>query len=282
MLCDVRSLRVSNTAVCTVFIGLTVTWCEMNQSLCDILNSPMYCRNTPAGVHCTNNSSRRLPLIWNSVPFKLQWEWMTSSSVHSPIDGEPITEDIRLPSYVYSSNSLLSQTPGGGVSLSFRSPPSFYHQGLSTLNHQASTQCFLSRSLSCTFQVLVLLAQDRHLVLEEQGVQAELGVDQGHIAEPSGKAVHTLLSLGKVLWVGPRSAHLRALGGWKMWGEKRVSLKPRSSYTHKWNYGSVYRGNVYRRQLLVSQFLNLIYRLIWVLYSILPVRKLWNCYNYDG
>lgn len=171
---------------------------------------------------------------------------MTSSSVHSPIDGEPITEDIRLPSYVYSSNSLLSQTPGGGVSLSFRSPPSFYHQGLSTLNHQASTQCFLSRSLSCTFQVLVLLAQDRHLVLEEQGVQTELGVDQGHVAEPAGEAVHTLLPLGKVLWVGPWSTHLCTLGGDRKRGyggereRKRASLKPRSSYA-KWHITSMYR-----------------------------------------
>lgn len=61
-------------------------------------------------------------------------------------------------------------------------------------------------------QVLVLLPEDGHLVLEEDGVQAELGVDQRHVAEPAGERVDALLPLGEVLRVGPGGA-LCALGG---------------------------------------------------------------------
>jgi len=50
------------------------------------------------------------------------------------------------------------------------------------------------------------------LVSEEHGVQAELGVDQRHVAEPVGEGVYALLPLTEVLWVGPGSA-LRTLAG---------------------------------------------------------------------
>lgn len=53
------------------------------------------------------------------------------------------------------------------------------------------------------FQVLVFLAKDGHLVLEQHWVQSELGVDQGHVSEPAGEGVDALLTLAKVLWVGP-------------------------------------------------------------------------------
>lgn len=59
-------------------------------------------------------------------------------------------------------------------------------------------------------QVFVLLAQDGHLVLEEHGVQAKLGVDQRHVAKPAGERVDALLPLVEVLRVGPRDA-LRTL-----------------------------------------------------------------------
>lgn len=59
----------------------------------------------------------------------------------------------------------------------------------------------VSALVSGTLQVFVFLAQDRHLVLEEQGVKAELGMNQRHVAEPAGEGVHTLLPLSKVLWV---------------------------------------------------------------------------------
>lgn len=57
--------------------------------------------------------------------------------------------------------------------------------------------------LSEPLDVPVFLAQDGDLVLEEDGVQPHLGVDQRHGAKPAGELVHAGLPLGKVVGVGP-------------------------------------------------------------------------------
>lgn len=72
--------------------------------------------------------------------------------------------------------------------------------------------CPFCPSFSCSLQVFVLLAEDRHLIFEEHGVQAKLRVDQRHVAKPVGKGVDTLLPLVEVLRVGPGDT-LRTLGG---------------------------------------------------------------------
>lgn len=56
---------------------------------------------------------------------------------------------------------------------------------------------------SGSFHVLVLLAQDGHLIFEEDGVQAKLRVNQGHVAKPAGKGIDALLPLVEVLRVCP-------------------------------------------------------------------------------
>lgn len=81
---------------------------------------------------------------------------------------------------------------------------------------QFPTTVYFSRPL----QVFVLLAQDGHLVLEEHGVQAKLGVDQRHVAKPVGEGVDALLPLVEVLRVGPWDT----LG--TLWdGEKRSAVE---------------------------------------------------------
>lgn len=60
-------------------------------------------------------------------------------------------------------------------------------------------------------QVFVLLAENGHLIFEENGVQAKLRMHQGHVAKPVGKGVDALLPLVEVFRVGPRDA-LRTLG----------------------------------------------------------------------
>lgn len=57
--------------------------------------------------------------------------------------------------------------------------------------------------LSEPLDVPVLLAEDGDLVLEQDGVQSHLRVDQRHGAKPAGELVHAGLSLGKVVGVGP-------------------------------------------------------------------------------
>lgn len=51
--------------------------------------------------------------------------------------------------------------------------------------------------------VPVLLPQNGDLVLEQHRVQSHLGVQQGHEPKPAAERVHTRLSLGKVVRVGP-------------------------------------------------------------------------------
>lgn len=62
-------------------------------------------------------------------------------------------------------------------------------------------RCF--SALSESLDVSVLLAQYRYLVLEQNGVQSHLRMDQGHRAKPAGKFVHARLPLGKVVRVCP-------------------------------------------------------------------------------
>lgn len=57
--------------------------------------------------------------------------------------------------------------------------------------------------LSEPLDVPVFLAEDGDLVLEQDGVQSHLGVDQRHGAKPAGELVHAGLPLGKVVRVGP-------------------------------------------------------------------------------
>lgn len=57
--------------------------------------------------------------------------------------------------------------------------------------------------LSEPLDVPVFLAEDGDLVLEEDGVQSHLGVDQWHGAKPAGELVHAGLPLGEVVRIGP-------------------------------------------------------------------------------
>lgn len=57
--------------------------------------------------------------------------------------------------------------------------------------------------LSEPLDVPVFLAEDGDLVLEQDGVQSHLGVDQRHGAKPAGELVHAGLPLGEVVRVGP-------------------------------------------------------------------------------
>lgn len=57
--------------------------------------------------------------------------------------------------------------------------------------------------LSEPLDVPVFLAEDGDLVLEEDGVQSHLGVDQRHGAKPAGELVHAGLPLGEVVRIGP-------------------------------------------------------------------------------
>lgn len=57
--------------------------------------------------------------------------------------------------------------------------------------------------LSEPLDVPVFLAEDGDLVLEQDGVQSHLGVDQRHGAKPAGELVHAGLPLGEVVGVGP-------------------------------------------------------------------------------
>lgn len=63
---------------------------------------------------------------------------------------------------------------------------------------------------SKALDVPVLLPQDRHLVLEEHGVQPHLRVCERHEPQPAGERVHAGLSLGKVVRVCP-AGHLGPL-----------------------------------------------------------------------
>lgn len=57
--------------------------------------------------------------------------------------------------------------------------------------------------LSEPLDVPVFLAENGDLVLEQDGVQSHLGVDQRHGAKPAGELVHAGLPLGKVVRIGP-------------------------------------------------------------------------------
>lgn len=57
--------------------------------------------------------------------------------------------------------------------------------------------------LSEPLDVPVFLAEDRDLVLKQDGVQSHLGMDQWHGAKPAGELVHAGLPLGEVVWVSP-------------------------------------------------------------------------------
>lgn len=57
--------------------------------------------------------------------------------------------------------------------------------------------------LSEPLNVPVFLAEDGDLVLEQDGVQSHLGVDQWHGAKPAGELVHAGLPLGKVVRIRP-------------------------------------------------------------------------------
>lgn len=57
--------------------------------------------------------------------------------------------------------------------------------------------------LSEPLDVPVFLAQNGDLVLEQDGVQSHLGVDQRHGAKPAGELVHAGLPLGEVVRIGP-------------------------------------------------------------------------------
>lgn len=67
--------------------------------------------------------------------------------------------------------------------------------------------------LSEPLDVPVFLAENGDLVLEQDGVQSHLGVDQRHGTKPAGKLVHAGLPLGKVVWICPARRPRRLLGG---------------------------------------------------------------------
>lgn len=66
--------------------------------------------------------------------------------------------------------------------------------------------------LSEPLDVPVFLAEDGDLILEQDGVQPHLGMDQRHGAKPAGELVHAGLPLGEVVRVGPARSP-RRLGG---------------------------------------------------------------------
>lgn len=78
--------------------------------------------------------------------------------------------------------------------------------------------------LSEPLNVPVFLAEDRDLVLKQDGVQSHLGMDQWHGAKPAGELVHAGLPLGEVVWVSP------ARSPWRLEGmEKRRKNKKKKS-----------------------------------------------------
>lgn len=58
----------------------------------------------------------------------------------------------------------------------------------------------------------VFLAEDGDLVLEQNGVQSHLRVNQRHAAKPAGELVHAGLSLGEVVRVCPARGSRRLRG----------------------------------------------------------------------
>lgn len=83
-------------------------------------------------------------------------------------------------------------------------------------------------------QVFVLLAQDGHLVLEENGVQAKLGVDQRHVAKPVGERVDALLPLVEVLRIGPRDTLGTLTDGTNAWLSNTKARRGRSKRASGW------------------------------------------------
>ncbi len=74
--------------------------------------------------------------------------------------------------------------------------------GLDVVSHPRSEGKGFSAS-SESLDVSVLFAQYRYLVLEQNGIQSHLRMDQGHGAKPAGKFVHARLPLGKVVRICP-------------------------------------------------------------------------------
>lgn len=66
--------------------------------------------------------------------------------------------------------------------------------------------------LSEPLDVPVFLAENGDLVLEQDGVQSHLGVDQRHGAKPAGELVHAGLPLCKVVRIGPARSPRRLVG----------------------------------------------------------------------
>lgn len=64
-----------------------------------------------------------------------------------------------------------------------------------------------------SLDVSVLLAQDGHLVFEQNGIQSHLRMHQRHPAKPAGECVHAGLPLGEVVGIRP---------AWRSWGLRRT------------------------------------------------------------